>query len=672
MTQYIEQDKDLIYALDIGTRSIVGVVGHLENDRFKVLDIEVAEHGKRAMMDGQIDDIQQTASLVRVVTDRLEERMKISFRRVCVAAAGRALRTQSGSFMMQLSGEDPIDAEQISQLETGAVSVAEEALQNNEDGKKQFFLVGYTVTQYCLDNYPLTTLQHHKGKKVEAHVVATFLPGEVIESLYATMRAANLQVASLTLEPIASMNATIPVDLRLLNLALVDIGAGTTDIAVCKDGSVVGYTMVTVAGDEITEAIMRAFLVDFNTAERMKRELSREDTVHFQDILGMENSTTAQEINDAIQHPMKHLTESIAEEVVKVNGGAPSALFMAGGGSKLNGLCTMVARELNMDERRVAVAGNNFSRSVFADELSLDNPEYATPLGIAISAGMGLLNDSYVVQLNGEPAKLFRNGVLTLRDILLMNGYTYGDMIGRTGQSLSVMLDGKRVVLRGEPAVPAILSINNSPAALSAIIHAGDKIEFTPAKQGIDANRTLGDLLGGDFSGRVFVNEQEAGMDTCLHSGDVVVTLGQREPPPIQTQPVQPKEEPGLEISPVQMDKEEQPEHPTSVQETQIETPRVSPEVPLEQPDLPTPQKLVEEEQPRQSVGRRFRIILNGRPLALVPKEDGSPFYLMDLLEYSGIDFDHLDHTVSLKVNGVECPFQHVLKMGDVVSITCE
>lgn len=671
MTQYIEQDKDLIYALDIGTRSIVGVVGHLENDRFKVLDIEVAEHGKRAMMDGQIDDIQQTASLVRVVTDRLEERMKISFRRVCVAAAGRALRTQSGSFMMQLSGEDPIDAEQISQLETGAVSVAEEALQNNEDGKKQFFLVGYTVTQYCLDNYPLTTLQHHKGKKVEAHVVATFLPGEVIESLYATMRAANLQVASLTLEPIASMNATIPVDLRLLNLALVDIGAGTTDIAVCKDGSVVGYTMVTVAGDEITEAIMRAFLVDFNTAERMKRELSREDTVHFQDILGMENSTTAQEINDAIQHPMKHLTESIAEEVVKVNGGAPSALFMAGGGSKLNGLCTMVARELNMDERRVAVAGNNFSRSVFADELSLDNPEYATPLGIAISAGMGLLNDSYVVQLNGEPAKLFRNGVLTLRDILLMNGYTYGDMIGRTGQSLSVMLDGKRVVLRGEPAVPAILSINNSPAALSAIIHAGDKIEFTPAKQGIDANRTLGDLLGVDFSGRVFVNEQEAGMDTRLHSGDVVVTWGQREPPPIQTQPVQPKEEPGLEMSPVQMDKEEQPEPPTPVQETQIETPRVSPEVPLEQPDLPTPQKLVEEEQPRQSVGRRFRIILNGRPLALVPKEDGSPFYLMDLLEYSGIDFDHLDRTVSLKVNGVECPFQHVLKMGDVVSITC-
>lgn len=671
MTQYIEQDKDLIYALDIGTRSIVGVVGHLENDRFKVLDIEVAEHGKRAMMDGQIDDIQQTASLVRVVTDRLEERMKISFRRVCVAAAGRALRTQSGSFMMQLSGEDPIDAEQISQLETGAVSVAEEALQNNEDGKKQFFLVGYTVTQYCLDNYPLTTLQHHKGKKVEAHVVATFLPGEVIESLYATMRAANLQVASLTLEPIASMNATIPVDLRLLNLALVDIGAGTTDIAVCKDGSVVGYTMVTVAGDEITEAIMRAFLVDFNTAERMKRELSREDTVHFQDILGMENSTTAQEINDAIQHPMKHLTESIAEEVVKVNGGAPSALFMAGGGSKLNGLCTMVARELNMDERRVAVAGNNFSRSVFADELSLDNPEYATPLGIAISAGMGLLNDSYVVQLNGEPAKLFRNGVLTLRDILLMNGYTYGDMIGRTGQSLSVMLDGKRVVLRGEPAVPAILSINNSPAALSAIIHAGDKIEFTPAKQGIDANRTLGDLLGGDFSGRVFVNEQEAGMDTCLHSGDVVVTWGQREPPPIQTQPVQPKEEPGLEMPPVQMDKEEQPEPPTPVQETQIETPRASLEVPLEQPDLPTPQKLVEEEQPRQSVGRRFRIILNGRPLALVPKEDGSPFYLMDLLEYSGIDFDHLDRTVSLKVNGVECPFQHVLKMGDVVSITC-
>ncbi len=76
MEEYVEQEKELIYALDIGTRSVVGVVGRMENERFKVLDIEITEHGKRAMMDGQIDDIRQTARLVRTVTDHLEERQQ--------------------------------------------------------------------------------------------------------------------------------------------------------------------------------------------------------------------------------------------------------------------------------------------------------------------------------------------------------------------------------------------------------------------------------------------------------------------------------------------------------------------------------------------------------------------------------------------------------------------
>ena len=96
MAELKAQDKDLIYALDIGTRSVVGVVGRPVGDRLKVLDVELAEHGKRAMMDGQIDDIRQVAGLARTVTGRLEDRLGIRLERVCVAAAGRALRTQIG------------------------------------------------------------------------------------------------------------------------------------------------------------------------------------------------------------------------------------------------------------------------------------------------------------------------------------------------------------------------------------------------------------------------------------------------------------------------------------------------------------------------------------------------------------------------------------------------
>ncbi|MBQ3077243.1 MAG: pilus assembly protein PilM, partial [Clostridia bacterium] len=531
MAEYRAQEKDLIFALDIGTRSVVGLVGKTQGDRLKVLDVEMAEHTMRAMIDGQIDNIHQVADLARTVTRRLEERCGVKLQRVCVAAAGRALMTCSGSFGIDLPEKSNIDEETISRLEAGAVSAAEEMLQEDEEGRRQFFLVGYTVSQYRLDNYPLSVLRGHTGRRAEVDVVATFLPGEVVESLYAAMRAAGLQVASLTLEPIAAMNAAIPADLRLLNLALVDIGAGTTDIAVCRDGSVVGYTMATIAGDEITEAVMKALLVDFDTAEAIKRNLTEGQSVTYTDILGLEATLTYEELRPIIEEPMERLAAAIATQVQGLNGGSPSALFLAGGGSKLQGLRSLVARHLRMDDRRVAIAGTNFQKSAFAEGFSLENPEYATPLGIAVSAGLGLLNDSYVVLLNGEPAKLFRSGVLTLRDILLMNGYSYNDILGRSGKGLTVTLDGRHLSFRGEPALPAALSVNGEEVTISSVVHAGDRIQFVPAHPGRNAEKTLGQLLGPDFIGRATVNNVEVPLDTPLQNGDVVLTIERRTAP---------------------------------------------------------------------------------------------------------------------------------------------
>ncbi len=63
-----------------------------------------------------------------------------------------------------------------------------------------------------------------------------------------------------------------------------------------------------------------------------------------------------------------------------------------------------------MDANRVAIAGNNFKISAFSDEYDLNNPEYTTPLGITVSSGLNLINDSFRVTLNGRAAKLFRSG----------------------------------------------------------------------------------------------------------------------------------------------------------------------------------------------------------------------------------------------------------------------
>ncbi|MBD5162082.1 MAG: pilus assembly protein PilM [Oscillibacter sp.] len=622
--EWKKQDQGLIYALDIGTRSIIGVAGRVVDERLEVLAIEKEEHGRRAMLDGQIEDIDQVAKVARRVTERMEAKLGCHLSRVCVAAAGRALRTERGHYAMDLPQVTRIGSDVISQLESGAVADAESRLSEEQDSQRRSYLVGYTVSGYLLDRYPLATLKDHNGQQLEAEVVATFLPSEVVESLYTVMEAAGLEVASLTLEPIAALNAVIPAELRLLNLVLADIGAGTTDIAICRDGAVVGYTMATTAGDEITETLMRRFLIDFATAERMKMQLD-EPTITYRDVLGLEQSVAGTEIQATLQGAAKTLAQEIAQRVTGINGAPPSAMFLAGGGSKLLGLRTLVAEALGMDERRVALAGNNYDISAFSREYELNDPEFATPLGIAVSAGLGLISDSYRIMLNGKPAKLFRSGALTVLDLLMMNGYTSSDLVGRTGRTLSLTVDGQRLTFRGQSATPCVLRRNGEDAAPSALVYAGDFIEFTPAVPGASAERTPAELLGENYVGGVLINGRPAALDTPLRSGDQVISVV------------------GGPLSP-----EPAPE-PEAVPELWQAAPETAPAV--------------------SSVRKPLFLYLNGDPLVLPGKTDGGAYFLMDLLDRSGIDFETLDAPLLLQVNGVDCPFTQELRNNDQVTI---
>ena len=622
-----EQDNNVIFALDIGTRSIIGVVGSVEGRRFHVLAIEKQDHGQRAMLDGQIENIEQVAEVAREVIARLEKRTKIRLSRVCVAAAGRALKSEAASFTLELAGTQSITEDIINQLEAGAVSEAEHALREQSGTlNDQYYMVGYTVSTYRIDGYPMSSIRDHTGKVIEAEVVVTFLPREVVESLYAVVGKLGLEVASLTLEPIASLNAAIPNDIRLLNLVLVDIGAGTSDIAICRDGSVVGYTMATVAGDEITELLMRALLVDFGQSEKLKMSLGDKGKISYTDILGLAHETSADELREMIAPAVTSLAQELAKRILDLNGKMPSAVFLAGGGSKLLGLKERVAEELKIEPSRVAIAGNHFEKNAYAEDYDLNDPEYATPLGIAISAGLGLINDSYIILLNGEPAKLFRSGVLVMRDILMMNGYHYADLIGKTGANLSFTLNGERQFYRGALATPPVILLNGEPAELTDIVHAGDAISFTPAKRGADAVRTLADFVGKKYSGVATINGAVAPLDQPIHTGDEVWID---------------------DLSGAQSTR-------AAEEDDEAEEPAASP---------------AKRKEPEPTPGKPLSITLNDTPVTLPGKPSGEPYYLMDMLEFSGVDFDHLDKPVELWVNGEPGQFSQVLADDDVVSI---
>ena len=637
-----------------GQNDLIGLVGVVRDEKLHVLAIDKEEHTRRAMIDGQIEDIEQVAKVAQRVKERLEEKVECRLTNVCVAAAGRALKTQKAFCEMEFEKAQRVDEETIGRLEAGALEKAEEAFAQEMDQEgKQFFLVGYTVTQYLLDNYPISDLLDHQGRRISADVIATFLPSEVVESLYTTMSKVDLEVASLTLEPIAAINAAIPENIRLLNLALVDIGAGTSDIAISKDGSIVGYTMATVAGDEITEAVMKSYLVDFQTAEYIKMQIQEDGDIEFTDILGLPHTVTNEEVRTCIDGAFKTLCKEISEKILLVNGNAPSAVFLAGGGSKLADMQECVSKYLEMDQNRVAIAGNNFSVNAVSDEYDLNNPEYATPLGIAVSAGLNMINDSCHVMLNGKRSKLFRSGSLTVLDILMMNGYRSQDLLARSGRNIVIQLDGTRKIFHGTPGIPSQLQINGNDAKVSQVVHAGDQIHFTPASDGENAKVTLADIVEPGYESKTSVNGKMVPLDTVLKTGDVVIT-GREE----QDKPQQPK---AAAKAPVEEQEFAELEPPAKPETAKPEPKKAEAAAPK--------QKEMNKTENRVQPAQVQNFVLNGEPLLLVKKEDNTPYYLMDLLEYSGIDLKNPEGVLQLRVNGRESYFQQELKIGDKIDI---
>ena len=94
MSEQKIMDEPLVFGLDIGTRNVVGTVGYRIDDNFIVVAQYMREHETRAMLDGQIHDIGRVGNTIRKVKEQLESQLGMELTEVCIAAAGRVLKTR--------------------------------------------------------------------------------------------------------------------------------------------------------------------------------------------------------------------------------------------------------------------------------------------------------------------------------------------------------------------------------------------------------------------------------------------------------------------------------------------------------------------------------------------------------------------------------------------------
>lgn len=488
---------DLVFGLDIGTRSVVGTVGYKNNTNgFVVVAQTAIEHETRAMIDGQIHDIGQVARTIEQIRKQLEEMTGRKYQDVCIAAAGRVLKTVESEAEIHFSTESVVTSDQIYSLNMLGVENAYDALREelgSDDVK--FYCVGYSVKQYYQNNYPISNLEGHKCTDIRTEMIATFLPDEVVDGLYAAVERAGLYVANLTLEPIAAINVAIPEKFRLLNIALVDVGAGTSDISITRDGSIIAYGMIPSAGDEITETIAKHYLTDFTEADRMKCASTSQEEVTYHDIMGLPQKVSSEELISVVDETVRMITKSVSDKIIELNGGKPvSAIFVVGGGGKIGGFVESLAEYQGLQKERVALRGSEvLGRVRFLQEDITVDSLLVTPIGICLNY-YEQKNNFIFVTVNGERIKLYDNNKLTIMDAAMQIGFPNEELFPQRGESITYFVDGERRMLRGDAGEAAVIHINGREMGINTPIESNDKIEIISSTKGAAAELTIGKL----------------------------------------------------------------------------------------------------------------------------------------------------------------------------------
>lgn len=486
------EGKELVFGLDIGTRSIVGTVGYKDGSRFHIVAQRAKEHETRAMLDGQIHDIGKVGATIAEVKSMLEQDLGRRLTQVCIAAAGRVLRTVTTFVEYTYGMEKEITSEDIYALDTMGVEQAYEEFMNNNDTDMQFYCVGYTAMRYYLNGYPIGNLEGHKAKTTGVDLIATFLPDDVVDGLYKAVEAAGLQVANLTLEPIAAIQVAIPEKFRMLNLALVDVGAGTSDISITKEGTITAYGMIPVAGDSLTDLLVQHCLVDFETAEQIKRKIGVEEKIEYADILGLPQMITAQEAKDLLQENIDRMTREVADCIRELNGDKPvSAVFVVGGGGMIPGYTEALAEKLGIARERVAIRGEEVMQTISFDmENARKDSLMVTPIGICLSY-YEQSNNFIFVGFNDQRVKLYDNGRLSVVDAAIAAGFPNENLFPRRGAAVEYTVDGKSRMVRGEQGETAVITVNGQEADIHTRIQNGDKVVLVPSTAGEAAHPVL-------------------------------------------------------------------------------------------------------------------------------------------------------------------------------------
>jgi cell division protein FtsA len=371
--------KKIISAIDVGTTKIATIVANVKaEDDIEVLGVGVVpSHGLHKGIVVNMDEARQSVAASVMEAQRISG---IRIDSACVGVTGRHISSLNNRGVVAIPRDDRlVRTQDLKRVLSAArnVTVAE--------GKKVLHAI---PRYYALDGQEGVKQpvgMHGARLDVETHIITASVTS--IQNLAKCVRSIGVDVEDLILEPLASGEAVLTPEERETGVIMADIGGGTTDIAVFKNGSIYHTAILPVAGYQVTSDISIGLGLPFNIAEKMKKRygnvtptLELDQTVQ----VGIENGHSAsyKDLCNIIRARMEELLQLILLEMPTsdYDALAPCGLVLTGGTANLSGL-----DELGLSLLRIPVRkGRPLNTGIYGISDILHDPSYATTLGLIL------------------------------------------------------------------------------------------------------------------------------------------------------------------------------------------------------------------------------------------------------------------------------------------------
>lgn len=375
----VREDKNLIVGLDIGTSKIVAIVAELQLDGgLKVIGL--GQHVSRGLKKGVVVNIDSTMQAIQRAIEEAELMADCKISTVFTGIAGSHIKSLNSHGMVKIK-----DGE-VSQADVDRVIETARAVALPSDQQ----ILHILTQEFIIDSQedvrePISM----SGMKLEVKVHIVTGAVAAAQNIVKCIKRCGLEVSDLILQPLASSTAVLTEDEKELGVCLVDIGGGTTDIAVFKQGAIRHTAVVPIAGDQITNDVAVAFRTPTQSAEEIKikygcalrqlaepREVVEVPGVDGRDARQLSLQTLAEVIEPRIvelyELVLNELRRSGMEEMIA------SGIVITGGSAMMRGMVELGEEIFHMPVRL------GMPRYVGGLSEVVGNPRYATGVGLVL------------------------------------------------------------------------------------------------------------------------------------------------------------------------------------------------------------------------------------------------------------------------------------------------